>query len=190
MLAGRESVTTGEALRDAKRSYAINEYNGAAHSSWTDEELTQHTGEDQKILAGMNLYGLPMYTIRSSEADPPPNLALGIKAPGKSNSAPDDRTQILWTHPKTVGTDLLRSERTERIEEAFLTEHVTPDGRFFSYNGITQTNVNEPVQPRVNYLTGTESFFPKGAVLEYARYRTIEDFDPVIEGQPVGRGAG
>ena len=160
----------------------INEYNGVKDSSLTDEELTQNTGEDEKTVSGMNLYGLPMYTVTSSRAAPAPNLALGIKEGGNKSSIGSDKTQIQWVEPKYESADLLRSQRIELIDEAFLEKHQTEEGVYYSFNGITQTNINEPVQPRAGYITGTESFFPKGAVLESARYRTLSAFDPVIEG--------
>ncbi len=90
--------------------------------------------------------------------------------------------RVLHAKPKQAGDNLLQSERIEIIKETFLEKHETETGTFYAFNGITQANVNEPVQPRAGYLTGTEGFFPKGAVLEYAKYRVIDAFDPVIEG--------
>ena len=95
---------------------------------------------------------------------------------------------ILWAKPQAVGGPLQPAQQALPLQDAFFEKHETSSGTFYAYNGITQANVNEPVQPRVAYYTGAEGFFPKGAVLESAEYRVIENFDPVIEGSQWGAG--
>ncbi len=349
LVSGKESATVGEAVREAKREYFINEHNGIIHSNLSDDEIRNNIGEDEKAVSCMTLYGLPMYTVTSNNAPGDPHLALGygkesspsesrivrtvsrvqeknstpsVSPPGLGEmtenertwyvfqplffSSPEDRgrcrrglksvsqtfcepvrlgggkethasadesprveetktqpplnlpqswgrkrtytaqlnasrpsvsrpsvsrpsvsqpsvsqlklnrfesgqidptadpmsvslpktgegsggvdSSILWAKPNAAGEGLLRSQRIELIDRQFLEQHETSSGTFYAFNGITQANVNEPVQPRAGYITGTEGFFPKGAVLEYAKYEVIENFDPVIEGSQWGAG--
>ncbi len=216
LVAGKESATIGEAFCEAKREYVINEHNGVRNSNLSDDEIRNNIGEDEKVVSGMNLYGLPMYTVTSSNAPGDPHLAMGygFQPPlflPRSSGEEKRRTQlsrflpqslgeiqrglsydlgqnILWAEPNAVGEGLLRSQRIELIDKQFLEKHETESGIFYAFNGITQANVNEPVQPRAGYITGTEGFFPKGAVLEYAKYEVIDNFDPVIEGSQWGAG--
>ncbi len=247
LVSGKEAETVGGALREAKREYVINEHNGIRNSNLSDEEIRQNIGEDEKTVAGTTLYGLPMYTVTSSNAAGDPHLAMGNgteSTPSLSriartfsnvqgeNSTPsvsppifggdhasisslsssrfvgrdeemflprrsgevrrglshDPGQNILWAKPQAVGGPLQPAQQALPLQDAFFEEHETFSGTFYAYNGITQANVNEPVQPRVAYYTGAEGFFPKGAVLESAEYRVIENFDPVIEGSQWGAG--
>ncbi len=333
LVSGKDSETVGSALREAKREYVINEHNGVRNSNLSDDEIRNNIGEDEKVVSAMNLYGLPMYRVTSSNAAADPHLALGYgqnstpsesprmqivarveetknqpplnlpqswgrkrtyaaqfhgsqpdpfhldpdqrdsdqcdsdqrdlmsvslpKIDGAAKSQRNARSEvstpsvsppifggdhasiaslssprfvgrddemflprrsgevrrglksvfptfcdgiktgegsggvdstILWAEPNAVGEGLLRSQRIELIDKQFLEKHETESGTFYAFNGITQANVNEPLQPRAGYITGTEGFFPKGAVLEYAKYDVIENFDPVIEGSQWGAG--
>ncbi len=231
LVSGKEAETVGGALREAKREYVINEHNGIRNSSLSDDEIRNNIGEDEKVVSGMSLYGLPMYTVTSSNAAADPHLAMGnpesaltpaeqeprvrelnggdteiALTPALSRGEREKKLQvesssplslwerarvrakILWAKPQAVGGPLQPAQQALPLQDAFFEKHEISSGTFYAYNGITQANVNEPVQPRVAYYTGAEGFFPKGAVLESAEYRVIENFDPVIEGSQWGAG--
>ena len=176
LVSGTNSMTIGEAYRKAKQEYWLNESNGLAKSSLDLSEVIQNVADDTKVLSGMVLYGLPMFRVTSSEAGKVTPLSL-CKEWENSLSM-----RMAKVKPKAIGKGLFEVQLKGTLEDTFMKENTTDAGKYFSFNGVTQTNVNEPVQPRVSFFTGAESFFPKGAVLESAKYDTISNFDPVIEG--------
>ena len=176
LVSGTNSMTIGEAYTKAKQEYWLNESNGLAKSSLDLSEVIQNVADDTKVLSGMVLYGLPMFRVTSSELGKVTPLSLSKEWENKQE------IRMAKVKPKTVGKGLFSVQHSSALDDTFMKVNTTDAGKNFSFNGVTQTNVNEPVQPRVSFFTGAESFFPKGAVLESARYDTIPNFDPVIEG--------
>ena len=176
LVSGTNSMTIGEAYNKAKQEYWLNESNGLAKSSLDLSEVIQNVADDAKVLSGMVLYGLPMFRITSSESGKVTPLSQSKEW---ENSLGMRMAKI---KPKAIGKGLFEVQLKGTLEDTFMKENTADSGNYFSFNGVTQTNVNEPVQPRVSFFTGAESFFPKGAVLESAKYETIPNFNPVIEG--------
>ena len=176
LISGTKSRTIGEAYRKAKQEYWLNESNGLAKSSLDLSEVIQNVADDTKILSGMVLYGLPMYRVTSSETGKMTPLSQSKEWENSLGM------RMAKVKPKAIGKGLFEVQLKGSLEDTFMKENTTDAGKYFSFNGVTQTNVNEPVQPRVSFFTGAESFFPKGAVLESAKYDTKPNFDPVIEG--------
>ncbi|MEW6234969.1 MAG: hypothetical protein AB1656_06245 [Candidatus Omnitrophota bacterium] len=175
LISGTASMTVGEAYQKAKREYWLNESNGLADSNLSLEEVKQNISDDAKVLSGLILYGLPMFRVTSSEQ-------------GKVNPLSEKTYQSpfamkpMKVEPKAVTGSLFQVQLGAALEDNYMKENQTGAGRYYAFNGVTQTNVNEPIQPRIGFYTGAESFFPKGAVLESAKYVTLSNFDPVIEG--------
>ena len=176
LVSGTNSMTIGEAYNKAKQEYWLNESNGLAKSSLDLSEVIQNVADDTKVLSGMVLYGLPMFRVTSSEAGKVTPLSLSKEWENSLSM------RMAKVKPKAIGKGLFEVQLKGSLEDTFMKENTTDAGKYYSFNGVTQTNVNEPVQPRISFFTGAESFFPKGAVLESAKYDTIPNFDPVIEG--------
>ena len=176
LVSGTNSMTIGEAYNKAKQEYWLNESNGLAKSSLDLSEVIQNVADDTKVLSGMVLYGLPMFRVTSSESGKVTPLSLSKEWENSLSM------RMAKVQPKAIGKGLFEVQLKGTLEDTFMKENTTDAGKYYSFNGVTQTNVNEPVQPRVSFFTGAESFFPKGAVLESAKYDTISNFDPVIEG--------
>ncbi|MEW6238722.1 MAG: hypothetical protein AB1656_25330 [Candidatus Omnitrophota bacterium] len=175
LISGTASMTIGEAYQKAKREYWLNESNGLADSNLSLEEVKQNISDDAKVLSGLILYGLPMFRVTSSEQGKVNPLSE------KSYISPFAMKPMI-VEPKAVTGSLFQVQLGAALEDNYMKENVTGAGRYYAFNSVTQTNVNEPIQPRIGFYTGAESFFPKGAVLESAKYITIPNFDPVIEG--------
>ena len=172
LVSGTASTTVGQAFRKAKQEYWINEDNGLANSNLTPEEVMQNISDDNKVLSGMVLYGMPMLRVTSMDAK---SKLL------RKEIAPEIIKKQKFT-PKAGGEAIQPVELKLLLTGDFMKKSETPAGLYYAYNGITQTNINEPVQPKYTCYSGAQSFFPKGAVLESAKYDTIHNFDPVIEG--------
>ncbi|MEW6233937.1 MAG: hypothetical protein AB1656_00990, partial [Candidatus Omnitrophota bacterium] len=175
LISGTASMTVGEAYQKAKREYWLNESNGLADSNLSLEEVKQNISDDAKVLSGMILYGLPMFRVTSSEQGKVNPLSE------KTYKSPFAMKPIK-VEPKAVTSSLFQVQLGAALEDNYMKENQTGAGSYYAFNGVTQTNVNEPIQPRIGFYTGAESFFPKGAVLESAKYVTLSNFDPVIEG--------
>ncbi|MEW6237086.1 MAG: right-handed parallel beta-helix repeat-containing protein [Candidatus Omnitrophota bacterium] len=175
LISGTASMTIGEAYQKAKREYWLNESNGLADSNLSLEEVKQNISDDAKVLSGMILYGLPMFRVTSSEQGKINPLSE------KTYKNPFD-LKPMKVEPKAVTGSLFQVQLGAALKDNYMKENQTGAGRYYAFNGVTQTNVNEPIQPRIGFYTGAESFFPKGAVLESAKYVTLTNFDPVIEG--------
>ena len=176
LICGTNSVTIGEAYNKAKQEYWLNESNGLAKSSIDIQGIIQNVADDNKVLSGMVLYGLPMFRVTSSNAGKVTPLSQSKEWENSLGM------RMAKVKPKAIGKGLFEVQLKGTLENTFMKENTTDAGKYYSFNGVTQTNVNEPVQPRISFFTGAESFFPKGAVLESAKYETLQNFDPVIEG--------
>jgi hypothetical protein len=159
MLVTGDGATLGDALLYAKRAY----YLGAAHFSHFDE----------KALAGLVLYGLPMFSINTA--------AAGASGAGAWTAGAAEATGApsFDAGPQAErGSEILVEQQVIRFGSPVT--QTTSAGQYFTLNGQAGAPDGQPLQPRHIVSTYAISRPIHGAVLVQAAYRDVPGIDPVI----------
>ena len=165
LLLSTEENTIGLALKEAKKRYLLESYQGRVLSV---EDLIINTEEDQKTLLGTILFGFPMTKVISSNAG---EMDSKTKIFGKSDFENISKTK------NYLGTDLSLLTFGQNVKLV-----TSPLGNFYSIAGESRSNSNEPVMPYLSgELTLSSNFITRGTVFLEGEFEVISEFNPVIE---------
>ena len=167
LLLDTDETTIGEALKEAKRRYLLEEYHGNVFSV---EDLILNAGEDEKAYLEAIIYGFPMTKIISENQ-------------GKKRSeeiySKNDFDKI------TRQEDLTTTELKLEPAESNIKEVSTSSGIYYTINGRSSSNSNEPIMPYlISELTlnpDYKDYIARGTIFLEGSYKIISNFDPVIE---------
>ena len=155
-------VSVGQALVQAKRHY-LGEAASGGFGTY-----------DEKILIEPTLYGLPMYQVTVPSPGPwsAGGLAGGL-AGGERSTATDvgaqgDAASSVHVETKTLSID-------------YDPVHDTPNGQFYTIDGLALFSPGRPIQPRTSVsLDPVQGSIPHGALLLGGQSTIDTDYNPVI----------
>lgn len=151
MVYGR-SISVGQALAAAKRSYASSEALPDAY--------------DAKVLLQATLYGLPHYKFLTASRD-------------STTDAEEIKPYTVVTQSiSAVAGGLTRSTTTYSFPDFENIVHDT--GAFYTLAGHAQIDNGVPLQPRAGVDISVVKTMAHGAVLRSAVYQDLARFDPVV----------
>jgi hypothetical protein len=152
-------VSVGQALVQAKRRY-LGEASSGGFGTY-----------DEKILIEPTLYGLPMY--RVTVPSPGPWSTAGAQSAAAGVGAQVDAASNVYVETKTLSI-------------AYDPVHDTPNGQFYTIDGLALFSPGRPIQPRTSVSLDNASWgdaqgmIPHGALLLGGQSTMDMDYNPVI----------
>ncbi len=159
LLVTGDGATLGDALLYAKRAY----YLGAARFDHFDA----------KVLAGLVLYGLPMFSINTAAAG-----VYGASAHMAGAAQTTDAPTPATSPQVERGGEIMVEQQVIRFGSPVT--QTTPTGQYFTLDGQSGAPDGQPLQPRHIVSTYAISRPIHGAVLVEATYRDVAGINPVI----------
>ena len=151
----------GDALLSAKRAY----YLGA----------TRFDHFDEKALATLTLYGLPMYSMAPGGA-----TVLSSDMLGKSEPEQAAALSAQWAGIAENDDEIDVSVEQKQLRFSALQTQTTTFGRYYTLDGQAGAQDGQPIQPRHIASTYAISNPIHGAVLVNATYTDVVGVNPVI----------
>ncbi|MCB0034362.1 MAG: thrombospondin type 3 repeat-containing protein, partial [Anaerolineales bacterium] len=150
--------TVGSALMRAKQRYLNNLGNGG---------LTTY---DEKVLAELTLYGLPM---------------LKVDMPEQSTVAPEGSSAIGSDTPVSIGPSSSTNAYNKTYNFSYDSTVIADDtrtGTIYTVQGENEvlSTVSRPVMPITSYNFDSATDIARGVLMEGGTFNVTADFDPII----------